>query len=71
MSNVKEYYTDDLNILRRRVNECRTDFIGSLMHFMAEANAHPSGIPEEVAEEIKAEALKFRMNCECKHKEKK
>ena len=71
MTNGKEYYAEDLKVLRRRVSQCRDDIIGSLVYFMAEANKYPSGIPEEVSEEIKEEALKFRSNCECKNRKKK
>ena len=71
MTNGKEYYEEDLKVLRRRVSQCRNEIIGSLVYFMAEANAHPSGIPDEVAEEIKEEALKFRLNCECQQSKKK
>ena len=71
MANGKEYYAEDLKTLRRQVSQCRNEFIGSLMHFMTEANAHPSGIPEEVSEEIKEEASKFRSNYECKNRKKK
>lgn len=71
MANGKEYYAEDLKTLRRRVSQCRNDIIGSLVYFMAEANKYPSGIPEEVAEEIKEEALKFRSNCECQQSKKK
>jgi hypothetical protein len=71
MTNGKEYYAKDLEILRRRVRQCRNDFIGSLVYFMAEANAYPSGIPDEVAEEIKEETLKFIHNCECKNTKQK
>jgi hypothetical protein len=70
MTNGKEYYAKELNILRRRVSQCRNDVIGSLVYFMAEANAHPSGIPDEVADEIKGEALKFRLNCACQRTKK-
>lgn len=67
----KEYYAEDLKVLRRRVLQCRNEFIGSLVYFLAEANTHPSGIPEEVSEEIKEEALKFRKNCECMNTKQK
>lgn len=71
MTNGKEYYAKDLEILRRQARQCRNEFIGSLIYFMSEANAYPSGIPEEVAEEIKEEALKFRKNCECQNMKQK
>jgi hypothetical protein len=71
MTNGKEYYAEDLKVLRRRVSQCRNEIIGSLVYFMAEANKYPSGIPDEVAEEIKEEALKFRKNCECMNTKRK
>lgn len=71
MTNGKEYYAEELKILKRRVSQCRNDFIGSLVYFMSEANVHPSGIPDEVAEEVKAETLKFIHNCECMNTKQK
>ena len=71
MTNVKEYYAEDLKVLRLRVSQCRNDVTDSLVYFMAEANAHSTGILDEVAEEIKEEALKFRKNCECKNTKQK
>ena len=71
MTNGKEYYAEDLKVLRRRVSQCRNEFIGSLVYFMTEANKYPSGIPEEVSKEIKEEALKFRKNCECMNTKRK
>jgi hypothetical protein len=71
MTNGKEYYAEDLKTLRRRVRQCRNDVAGILVYFMAEANIHPSGIHEEVSEEIKKEAVKFMKNCECMNTKRK
>jgi hypothetical protein len=71
MTNGKEYYEEELKILRQRSSQCKSDFIGSLVYFMSEANIHPSGIPDEVAEEVKEETLKFVHNCDCMNKKQR
>lgn len=66
MTNEKEYYAKDLNVLRERVRHCSRDVLNSLVFFMEEANKHATGISDDVVKEIKDEVAKFRKNdCDC------
>lgn len=59
----EEYYKDDLERLRNRVNKCDIDILDSLYFFMNEADTYPSGLPEIVTTNIENEIKTFKKYC--------
>ena len=66
MANHKEYYAEDLEKLKNRVNKCDTQTLDSLVFFMQEADAHMAGISSDIVEEIKDEVKRYKKDCFCK-----
>ena len=68
MSDHKEYYAEDLEKLRNRVNKCNSDTLDSLVYFLEEANAYTQGISDDIIKEIKDEVKKFKKDCRCERR---
>lgn len=68
MSNHKEYYAEDLEKLRDRVDKCNSDTLDSLVYFLEEANAHMTGVSDDIIKEIKDEVKKFKKDCRCERR---
>lgn len=63
MTNQREYYAEDLEKLKNRVDKCNIEVLDSLEFFMEEANAYMQGISNDIIKEIKEEIKKFKKNC--------
>lgn len=68
MTNQKEFYIEDLQKLRNRIDKCSNETLDSLVFFMEEANAYVQGISEDIIKEIKDEVKKFKKDCRCERR---
>jgi len=60
-----EYYKKEIENLKDAVADCRQDVPKKIHYFLKEANAHSSGIPKEVEEEVERLAHLFNVHCRC------
>lgn len=68
MADEKEYYAEDLEKLKQRVNKCSFDVLDSLEFFLGEANAYGAGISDDIVKEINNEIKTFKKNCRCERR---
>lgn len=65
MTGQKEYYAEDLEKLRKRVDKCSLETLDSLEFFLKEADAHMAGISDDIMKEIHSEIDTFKKLCHC------
>ena len=68
MTNQQEYYTEDLEKLRKRVDKCSSETLDSLEFFLQETDAHMTGISNDIMKEIHKEIDTFKKNCRCERR---
>ena len=61
----KNYYAEDLKLLKERSHRCNEDIINSLLFFLGEANTHMTGISQDIEREIRDISLEFKKKCSC------
>jgi len=67
MSDEMEYYKDELNRMSNSIKKCdMIEMLDLTNFFMAESNAHMTGISEDVQDRIKYYIRKFKQDCQCK-----
>lgn len=66
MSDQIEYYAEDIKKLVDRVNKCNVQILDSLVFFMQEADAHMTGLSDDVMTNIKYEVDRYKKDCRCK-----